>query len=43
MHSNVHLASRRGLEYNSGIYKEWDVDLGSLDLDLSLVALNIED
>eukprot|EP00253_Pinus_taeda_P034500 PITA_34500 len=42
VHSNLRLASRRGPEYNSGPAKEWDVDVESPDLDLSLVALNIE-
>jgi len=41
MHSNLHLASRRGQECSSGP-KKWDVDLESPDLDLSLAALNIE-
>ena len=42
VHSNLCLASRRGLEYNSGPSKEWDVNVENPDLDLSLAALNIE-
>ena len=43
MHSNLRLAYRRGLEYSSGPCKDWDVDLESPDLDLSLATLNIEE
>ena len=43
MHSNLQLASRRGPEYGSGPSKERHVDLKSLDLELSLAAMNIED
>ena len=43
VHSNLRLASRRGLEYSSGPFKDWDVDPESSDLDISLVALNIEE
>ena len=43
MHSNLQLASRRGPEYGNGPSKEWDVDTENPDLDLSIVALNIED
>ena len=43
VHSNLHLASRRGPEYGNCPSKEWDVDPQKPDLDLSLVALNIED
>ena len=43
MHSNLHLASRRGPEYGNGPSKEWDVDPENLDLELSLAAMNIED
>lgn len=42
VHSNLCLASRRGIEYNNGPSKEWDVDAENPDLNLSLVALNIE-
>lgn len=42
VHSNLHLKSRKGPEYNSGPSKEWYVDAESPDLDLSLAALNIE-
>jgi hypothetical protein len=41
VHSKLSFVSCRGEEYTSGPYKEWDVDLESSDLDLSLVALNI--
>eukprot|EP00253_Pinus_taeda_P024769 PITA_24769 len=43
VHSNLRLASCRGPKYSSGHSKEWDVDIESLDLELSLIALNIED
>ena len=43
MHSNLRLASSKGPEYNSGPCKDWDVEPESADLDLSLVALNIEE
>lgn len=42
VHSSLRLASRRGLEYNNGPSKEWDVDPKSSDLDLSFAPLNIE-
>ena len=42
VHSNFHLASHRGPEYNNGPSKEWDVDPESPDLDLSLATLNLE-
>eukprot|EP00253_Pinus_taeda_P004516 PITA_04516 len=35
VHSNLHLASRRGPKYSSGPSKEWDVDAENPDLDLS--------
>jgi hypothetical protein len=37
------LVSYRGEEYSSGAHKEWDVDPKFLDLELSHVALNIDD
>ena len=43
VHSNLLLASRRGLEYSSGPSREWDVDPKSADLVISLAALNIEE
>ena len=43
VHYNLLLASRKGLEYNSGPCKDWDVEPESTDLDLSLAALNIEE
>ena len=43
MHSNLRLTSRRGPEYGNGPSKEWDVDPENPDLELSLVAMNIED
>jgi hypothetical protein len=43
VHSNLHFASRRGLEYSSGPSKEWDVDPECPDLDISLAALNLEE
>eukprot|EP00253_Pinus_taeda_P034431 PITA_34431 len=42
LHYNLHFASRRGPEYNSGSPKEWDVNAESPNLDLSLASLNIE-
>ena len=41
VHSNLRLVSRRGEEYTSGPHKEWDVEEENPDLDLSLVALDI--
>ena len=43
VHSNLHLASRRGPEYSSGPPKEWDVKPESSNLEMSLAALNIEE
>ena len=43
MHSNLRLASRKGPKYSSGPSKEWDVEPESFDLEMSLVALNIEE
>ena len=43
VHSNLRLASCRGPEYSSGPSREWDVDPESADLDISLVAPNIEE
>ena len=43
VHSNLRLASRRDPEYSSGPSREWDVDPESVDLDISLAALNIEE
>ena len=40
MHSNLHLGSRKGPEYNSGPSKEWDVDPECLDLEISFASLN---
>ena len=41
VHSNLHLVSCRGEEQTSGPHKEWDVEVENLDLDPSLVALDI--
>ena len=43
VHSNLRLASCRGLEYSSGPCKDWDVEPETADLNISLVALNIVD
>ena len=43
VHSNLCLVSRKGEEYISGPYKDWDVDAENPDLDISLAALDIED
>ena len=43
VHSNLRLALRKAPEYTSGQCKEWDVDLETGDLDLSLAALHIEE
>jgi hypothetical protein len=42
-HSNLHLVSHRGEGYASGPHKDWDVDAKCLDLELSLVSLDIGD
>ena len=43
VHSNLLLASRRDPKYSSGPSKEWDVELESSNLEMSLAALNIEE
>jgi len=43
VHSNLCLAFRRGLEYNNGPSKDWDVDPDSFNLDISLAALNLQE
>ena len=43
VHSNLHLASRKGPKYNSGPSKEWDVDLECLDLEISFASLNVNE
>ena len=43
VHSNLCLVSRKGEEYTSGPHKDWDVDVENPNLDIYLVALDIED
>ena len=43
VHSNLRLASHKGLEYNSGPSKEWDVDPECPDLEISFASLDVNE